>query len=337
MKSIIVAGNLIVDLLKEIDVFPNPTFLSVIKSFSRSTGGAVPNVSIDLQEMSADLCVRALGLVGEDEDGDFVIGSLRKHGVDVSLIRKLREAKTSFTDVMNEASGRRTFFQCAGANALLSEEDFPLEEIEKASLIHIGYALLLDELDSPDAEFGTKMARLLKTIQDHGTPTSLDMVSDPSSERSKKAVLPALPYCDYLVINETEAQALTDRKILKEDGSTDADEVSFALKALKRLGVKRKVFIHSPEFGAAINEKGDIFFVPSLSLPEGWIVGSTGAGDAFCAGVLYGLLQGWKEERILSYASCSAANNLSSLSASEGAVSEEEIWKLDLLFPRRSN
>ncbi len=336
MESIIVAGNLIVDLLKEIDVYPKPTFLSVIKSFSRSTGGAVPNVSIDLQEMSKDLRVRALGLVGEDEDGDFVIENLRKHGVDVSLIQKRKGAKTSFTDVMNEASGRRTFFQCAGANALLSESDFPMEEVEKASLVHLGYALLLDELDSPDGEFGTKMARLLKKIQDHGTPTSLDLVSDPSSERSKKVVLPSLPYCDYLIINEAEAGALTDRKTLKEDGSADVDEITRALKILKRLGVKRKVFIHSPALGAAINEKGEVFLVPSLSLPKEWIVGSTGAGDAFCAGVLYGLLKGWDEEKILSYASCSAANNLSSLSASEGATSEKKIWELGLRFPERT-
>ena len=193
MKSIIVAGNLIVDLLKEIDIYPNPTFLSSIKSFSRSSGGAVPNVSIDLQEMSKSLRVRALGLVGEDEDGDFVIECLKKHNVDVSLIQKREGAKTSFTDVMNEPSGRRTFFQCAGANALLSEADFPWKEIEQASLVHVGYALLLDELDSPDAQYGTKMARLLKTIEDHGVPTSLDLVSDPSPVRSKKVVLPALP------------------------------------------------------------------------------------------------------------------------------------------------
>ncbi|MBO4540988.1 MAG: hypothetical protein J5736_03340, partial [Bacilli bacterium] len=205
---------------------------------------------------------------------------------------------------------------------------FPMDAIKEAGLVHVGYALLLDELDSPDPEYGTKMARLLKKIQEQGTATSLDLVSDSSLEKVQRIVRPSLPYCDYLIINEAEAASVSGIPTASSDGKTDVEGVKKALRELKALGVKRKAFIHCPEFGAVINENGEIFVVNSLHLPEGFIVGSTGAGDAFCAGVLYGLIHGWSEEKILRYASYSAANNLSSLSASDGAKNEAEIWDL---------
>ncbi|MBO4540638.1 MAG: carbohydrate kinase family protein, partial [Bacilli bacterium] len=106
MEKIIIAGNLIVDSLKEVDVYPKPTFLGTIKAISRSTGGAVCNVSIDLQKMSEAFQVYALGLIGDDEDGEFVLSALKKNRVDVGMVKKKTGNRTSFTDVINEASGR---------------------------------------------------------------------------------------------------------------------------------------------------------------------------------------------------------------------------------------
>ena len=79
-----------------------------------------------------------------------------------------------------------------------------------AELLHIGYILLLDALDEADAEYGTRMARLLHDAQQHGIKTSIDVVSE-SGDRFRRLVPPALRYTDYCIINEVEAQESTGR------------------------------------------------------------------------------------------------------------------------------
>jgi sugar/nucleoside kinase (ribokinase family) len=72
-------------------------------------------------------------------------------------------------------------------------------------IFHLGYLLLLDSLDMPDDEFGTRSARLLAQMRDQGYETSLDLVSRKGDPRYQPLVLPALRHLDYLVINELEA------------------------------------------------------------------------------------------------------------------------------------
>src|ERR1041384_6854195 len=84
------------------------------------------------------------------------------------------QADTSYTDVMTEiVHGRRTFFHYRGANAFWRGEDLDFSKT-KASIFHLGYLLLLDALDEPDAKYGTKAARLLATAQEAGLKTSMD-------------------------------------------------------------------------------------------------------------------------------------------------------------------
>lgn len=72
-------------------------------------------------------------------------------------------------------------------------------------IFHLGYLLLLDSLDMPDEEFGTRSARLLAQMRDNGFETSLDLVSRKGDPRYQPLVMPALRHLDYLVINELEA------------------------------------------------------------------------------------------------------------------------------------
>ena len=83
-----------------------------------------------------------------------------------------------------------------------------------------------------------------------------------------------------------------------------------------------------------MNSKKEFIIVPSLSLPENYIKGSVGAGDAFAAGCLYGIYQGYDDKKILEFASCAAACNLSSADAISGMKSKEEIEKMDFLYKR---
>jgi sugar/nucleoside kinase (ribokinase family) len=72
-----------------------------------------------------------------------------------------------------------------------------------------------------------------------------------------------------------------------------------------------------------------------LDLPESYIVGSTGAGDSFCAGVLYGLYRGWSYEKTLRFAACAGAMNLSDLTTTGGIRPWKEVFEMEEKFPYR--
>jgi sugar/nucleoside kinase (ribokinase family) len=69
--------------------------------------------------------------------------------------------------------------------------------------------------------------------------------------------------------------------------------------------------IHFPEGAFARTRKGDDVWQSSLKLPDKAIAGTAGAGDAFCAGTLYGLHEGWELDQCLELAVCLAAASLS--------------------------
>ena len=82
-----------------------------------------------------------------------------------------------------------------------SEIDF---NASSAKIFHLGYLLLLDELDKEDPEYGTKAAALLAKARAAGMKTSIDVVSE-DSDRFYKIIAPALKQVDYCILNEVEA------------------------------------------------------------------------------------------------------------------------------------
>lgn len=226
----------------------------------------------------------------------------------------------------NNQTKERTFFQHAGANAYYGEEHINWDDLE-VDIFHIGYILLLPALDAPDEEYGTKMARLLHRAQQHGMKTSIDVVSE-SGDRFAKLVTPALKYADYCVINELEAQQTTGVCLRNDDGSLIAENMAKALRCIKKLGVSTWAVIHCPELGCGMDEDGTYFEVPSLKLPNGYIKGTVGAGDAFCAGILYAAEKLLSLQEALKVAACTAAASLSEVSASDGVKSAKEVMQL---------
>ena len=217
-----------------------------------------------------------------------------------------RDGRTSFTAVMsNNRTKERTFFQHAGANAYYGEEHIDWDKLD-VNIFHIGYILLLPHLDEPDAQYGTKMARLLDRAQKAGMKTSIDVVSE-SGERFQKLVTPALRYTDYCIINELETQQTTGVCLRDEDGTLHVENMKAALQKLHELGVSTWAVIHCPELGCGMDADGSYYEFKSLRLPEGYIKGSVGAGDAFCAGVLYAAETGMTLPEALKLGACTAA------------------------------
>ena len=323
-NSIAFCGNILVDQVKMIPRWPDKGMLVPVSSVKRAVGGSVCNSGVDLKVLDPSVAVAALGKVGTDDNGDFAVRFLESKGLDCSGVLRTSGRPTTFTDVMTvEPTGERTFFNMHGADSLLVPEDIDVAKLD-CGIFHFGYLLLLDGMDAPDDEYGTKAARLLAKVRAAGIRTSVDIVSE-QSDRFARIVRPALKHCDYCIINEVEGSMATGRP---------ADDLKGICEGLFELGVKERVVVHRPEVGVTMGRGGDFTRVGSLKLPSGWIKGSVGAGDAFCAGALYSLLKGFDPEKTLRLASCAAAMNLTVSDSVSGARSYEETMNLDNLYAR---
>lgn len=309
-KGIAIAGSILVDKLNEINAYPVSGELTKILSVSRAVGGCVPNTAIDIKRLDPSVHVKAIGRIGKDTEGDFLVDALESNGVDSSLIVR-GNTPTSFTDVMSIVGGQRTFFTYPGACADFGYDDIDFEKLD-VNMLHLGYFLLLDKIDSGD---GTK---ILKKAQEMGIKTSIDLVSE-NSDRYH-IVKDCLQYTDNVIINELEAGMIAGIEPKR-------DNLERIARAIKAMGVSERVIIHMPEVGVCLSDNG-FFELPSWELPKGYIKGKTGAGDAFCAGALVAIYRGLDETELLTLASKAATASLAAPDSIGGMISEKEIDKM---------
>lgn len=312
-SGVLAGGNFIVDYVKVIEHFPAQDTLASILVETQANGGGPYNVLKDLALMKAPFPLAAAGLVGDDANGRWIRLDCQTHGIDTSLIHTCRERSTSYTDAMSvRSTGRRTFFHQRGANALLNVDHFDFSRLQ-ARIFHLGYLMLLDSLDQFDNQGTTYAARVLEKAKQAGMETSVDMVSTENA-RFREIALSALPFADHLLVNEFEAGRTLGRT-LKTD---DTESLAAAVGELLALGGGKSVALHFPEGAVAMERGGRPVFQGSLALPPGFSQGATGAGDAFAAGYLYGIHQGWPLARRLELAVCAAAACLTHPSPSAG-------------------
>ena len=314
--GLLAAGSWIMDYTKIIDVYPGQDALGNILSESSGNGGSPYNLLIDLARLEAPFRLEALGLVGDDKEGEAIRADCLRHHIDVGQLHICKEAPTSYTDVMSvKATGRRTFFHQRGANARLGPEHFDFTA-SRAKFFHLGYLLLLDRLDQPDPAHGTVAAGLLRQAQAAGFKTSIDVVSE-ASDRFPAIVRPALSHTDYAILNEFEAERTTGRPI-RTDRGIDSAQLEAAARQLLSAGVREWVVVHFPEGAVAAGRDGRMLRQGSVRLAPEKIVGTAGAGDAFGAGLLYGLHAGKPMDECLRDAVCVAAACLSEANCSSG-------------------
>lgn len=323
-KGIIAAGNMLVDHVHQIIQWPERGWLAEITHSERSTGGAPLNVLLTLAKMRTGLPLQAVGLIGQDSDGDYIMAMLEQYHVNRQHVQRTTFAPTSMSQVMTDPSGQRTFFHSPGANRLLDLPAF--DQLDNTmKIFHLGYLLLLDSLDMPDDVYGTRSARLLAQMRDTGFETSLDLVSRKGDPRYQPLVLPALRHLDYLVINELEAGEFSGLEIRLPNGEPHIAHIAAAARELLDAGVRQRVVIHCPE-GAwgETPEQGGVW-IPSQKLEQREIIGSVGAGDAFCAGFLYGCHERWTLTESTKLAHACARASLLCANAIDGAKTLEEL------------
>ena len=148
-------------------------------------------------------------------------------------------------------------------------------------------------------------------MQARGIATSIDVVSGEERLFQEK-VLPALSYCDYAIMNEIEGCAASGLAPRDADGKLIVDNIVRTLELFMQRGVKRRAVLHCPEAGFCMDADAGLTIAPSFRLPRGYIKGSVGAGDAFCAGVAIGLTYGKALPEAIEIGSSLAASVISS-------------------------
>lgn len=326
--GITIAGNMLTDNVKIISAYPKEGMLTSILREHKSVGGCAPNTAIDIAKIDPDIPVSVCGLIGNDDNGRYIINQMQSYGINTGRVHVSYEHQTSYSDVMSvESTGFRTFFHNAGANRAFSPDDIDINTLD-CSIFHIGYILLLDMFDRPDPEYGTVMARFLSCLREKGIKTSIDVVSD-SSEKFREKVMPVLAHCDYAVMNEIEAGGVSGLDARNPDGSINIGNIRRTLELFIEYGVKDTAVIHCPEGGFSYSSAGEFNAIASLKLPKGYIKGSTGAGDAFCAACLYCFYKNIPHREMLEFASCAAACNLAASDSVSGMKNKNEIYKMN--------
>ena len=274
MSKVASLGVYIADMLgRHVSQIPPGQNISILEEIRITVAGTAGGTTVDLAKLGMD--VYALGAVGTDELGDFVINTLKKYGVHTEGMVRKSGVQTSATILPIRPNGERPALHVLGANAELTEKDVDLDLVASMDYIHIGGTPLVPKLD------GEPMSRIFKHAREHGVVTTYDVLAMPRPDMLK-LVATSLPWVDYWMPGFEEAVMMSG---LQER----AEVIRFFLDK----GAKHTIFKMGAEgSSAAWMENGTLkeIRVPALEVP---VVDSTGCGDAYCAGFITGLSLGW--------------------------------------------
>lgn len=248
-----------------------------VRDVSRWTpclGGAPANVAVGVARLGAKSAL--VGATGDDEFGFFLKQGLAREGVDVSCLRQTSEGKTGLGFVSLTRRGERSFmfYRQRSAETFLDERDTRAAKglLGRAKVVHAGTNSLLQ----PKARVAVR--RALGEAFSAGKITSIDpnlrlhLWKDPSVLQRLLADL----------VTRCALVKLSDEEITFVTGTSDVER---ALKVLERRGVVLGVVTLGAR-GAAFRFRGETRVVPA---PRATVVDTTGAGDGFSTGLLYGL------------------------------------------------
>jgi len=226
-------------------------------------GGAAANVAVWLARAGAPVVL--VGRVGDDAAGRAVVSALRDEGVEVRVAVDPRRP-TGTCVVLVAPDGERSMLPDRGANAALAPPPLPAD----AAHLHVAGYALLDPGARPAALAALAAARAA------GVPTSVDPASASPLAAAREAFLGWIEGVDVLLPNADEATTLT--------GTVDPEAAARALSASVR-----EVVVTLGAAGALWTDGTTVDRVPAVPAE---VVDTTGAGDAFTAGLLAARLAG---------------------------------------------
>lgn len=280
-----------VDFLGVLPEFPTINSKMRILRFSKQGGGQVATAMVALSRWGVR--TKYIGKIGGDELGQFSLASLREEGVDISSVTIEADATSQYAMILVDGpSGERTILWDRDERLMYRERELRRENVCLGKILH---------LDGHDIRAALQCARWARE-EKIPTVIDLDKVEPLTSELIKEI--------DFVVTSARFPRLFT--------GISDREKALIELQK------------HTPGFlCATLGHEGTVAFVKGeLVYVKGFEVGvvdTTGAGDVFHAGFIYGLLENWEIEEILRFANAAAALKCRDLGGRKGIPGLDEV------------
>ncbi len=253
---------------------------AVVKSMLSSPGGSAANTIYGLAKLGVD--TGFIGAIGDDAEGKMMPRDFDKVGVDTTHISVKHGAKTGSVLCLSDKLGRRSLYVVPGANNRLTIDDVDLTYINQARILHLS------------SFAGDKQFKVLPELMDR-LDLQVKLSFAPGTlyaAKGLKALTPILARTHLLFINQDEIRQLTGQDIipgaetcLKQGCHIVVVTLGKGMALEMSEGTKANVigYIREAEHEYAVEDS-------RRSIVRE--VDTTGAGDAFAAGFLYGILSG---------------------------------------------
>ena len=296
-------GILVADLFASpIDSLPKAGELKTTDRFLQAAGGCAMNVAADLRRLGQSAAL--VGMVGEDMFGDYVIREAERWGIESSGILRSAKTPTSGTVIIPVRGEDRRYLHSTGANADFSLAELDRSLLEGARVLYVGGYLAMPRFDPAE------LADLFQYARQRGLATVLDVVVPAGAAVDRSAVEPVLPYTGFFLPNDDEARRLTG-----------IEDVRGQAEALSRINPDCCVLITRGVRGSIARRGGEWIETPACRVES---IDESGAGDAFAAGLITGILKQWPLETILRFASAVGASCTGALGCTDGVFTFEE-------------
>jgi sugar/nucleoside kinase (ribokinase family) len=282
-----------VDLLCVVPAFPTFNSKMKIEQFSRQGGGQVATAMVALTRWGAK--TKYIGKLGSDELGQFSLHSLQEEGVDVSSVTiEPHTINQCAVILVDQPSGERTILWNRDERLIYRDGELKREAVCSGKILH---------LDGHDIRAAIQCARWAK---EEGISTVLDI------DKVGPLTSALIKEIDFVITSSRFPTLMT--------GISDRE------RALIELQKQTSGFLCSTlgHDGAMALVNGEILYVKGFKIKA---VDTTGAGDVFHAGFIYGLLQNWEVEEILRFANSVAALKCLDLGGRKGIPTLEEVEK----------
>jgi sugar/nucleoside kinase (ribokinase family) len=301
-RPVLSVGILVADLfVPPLERLPAAGELIATDDFLVQPGGCAANTAIALDRLGVSATI--VGRVGDDLFGELVVEYLRARGIDTGGVDREAGRGTSKTVVVPVVGEDRRFVHTFGANAAVTAADISDELIEAAEVMYVGGYLVLPALRQSDLADRFRLARAC------GVTIVLDVVVPTGSYVALDDVQELLPLTDYFVPNEDEARALSGE-----------EEPSAQAQRFLECGAG-SVVIKRGELGAFVRSGDKAFELPA---PPVEVVEPSGAGDAFAAGLILGILEGWELVRSVRFACAIGGSACTALGCYAGVFTRPE-------------
>lgn len=290
-------GTNAVDFLIEVPSYPQFNSKVELTNYTQLAGGEVASTMAGLQRLG--LSTAYAGRFGSDPAADIGITSLIDEGVSTEFVERIAGASTQVAFIIvDEGSGERTVIWKRDQKLAYTPDEAPLEAARQCRILHI---------TPHDTAACIVMAQ---AAREAGAYVSIDI------DNLFDGVEALLPLVDIFVSSADFPERLTGNSSLETSLAELSQAFGFKL-TCATLG----------DSGSILLTDGEIIRTPGFDVPNG-CVDTTGAGDAFRAGLLYGILSGGSTESAAVAANAVAALKCRKLGARTALPNVQELATL---------